>query len=89
MPTTPAASTKAITQAKPVDGLKGVYSIETVVIPNADNKTYKVSYDQLIDFLKHIPIVKLDIDIDIKDKNSLEKIIILLIKILLKFKRRF
>lgn len=49
-----AAPTAAITQAKPVEGLKGVYSIETVVIPNADGKTYKVSYNQLIDFLQRI-----------------------------------
>lgn len=49
-----AAAVTPITQAKPVTGLKGVYSIETVVIPNADGKTYKVSYAQLIDFLKRI-----------------------------------
>ena len=33
---------------------------------------------RLIDLLKHIPIVKADLDIEIKDKSSLEKIIILL-----------
>ena len=33
---------------------------------------------KLIDFLKHIPVVKSDLDIEIKDKSSLEKIIILL-----------
>ncbi len=43
-----------ITQAKAVEGLKGVYSIEAIVTPNADGKTYKVTYDQLIDFLKKI-----------------------------------
>jgi two-component system CheB/CheR fusion protein len=33
---------------------------------------------KLRDFLKHIPIVKSDLEIEIKDKSSLEKIIILL-----------
>ena len=32
----------------------------------------------LMDFLKHIPIVKLGMEVDIKDKSSLDKIIILL-----------
>jgi hypothetical protein len=49
-----AAAVGGITQAKPVEGLKGVYSIETIVTPYADNKTYKVTYNQLIDFLKRI-----------------------------------
>ncbi len=52
-PTAPAAAA-AITQAKAVEGLKGVYSIETIVTPYADGKTYKVSYNQLIDFLQRI-----------------------------------
>jgi hypothetical protein len=52
---TPAVgASTAITQAKPVTGLTGVYSIETVVTPNADNKNNKVSYSQLIDFLQSI-----------------------------------
>jgi two-component system, chemotaxis family, CheB/CheR fusion protein len=34
--------------------------------------------ERLIEFFKHIPIVKSDLDIEIKDKSSLEKIIILL-----------
>ena len=33
---------------------------------------------RLLDFLKHIPVLKSDQDIEIKDKSSLEKIIILL-----------
>ncbi len=33
---------------------------------------------KLIDFLKHIPVVKSDLDIEIEDKSALEKIIILL-----------
>jgi len=33
---------------------------------------------RLIDFLKHIPVVKSDLDIEIEDKSALEKIIILL-----------
>jgi len=33
---------------------------------------------RLMDFLKHIPVVKSDLDIEIKDQSSLEKIIILL-----------
>ena len=33
---------------------------------------------RLLDFLKHIPVLKSDLDIEIKDKSSLEKIIILL-----------
>jgi hypothetical protein len=52
--TTPAPAapkTTTITQAKPVDGLKGVYAIETIVTPFADGKTYIVTYNQLIDFL--------------------------------------
>jgi len=49
-----ATATTAITQAKPVDGLKGVYALETVVTPYADGKTYQVSYNQLIDFLKRL-----------------------------------
>ncbi len=50
------ATTKssAVTQAKAVDGLKGVYSIETIVTPFADEKQYKVTYSQLIDFLSKI-----------------------------------
>jgi hypothetical protein len=54
--TTPSAASSAtsITQAKPVDGLKGVYSIETIVTPYADNSTYKVTYNQLISFLEKI-----------------------------------
>ncbi len=55
-PTTPsaAASATAITQAKPVDGLKGVYGIETIVTPYADNDDYRVTYSQLIEFLERI-----------------------------------
>jgi len=34
--------------------------------------------ERLFEFLKHIPIVRSDLDIEIKDKSSLEKIIILL-----------
>lgn len=52
--TTPSAAASAITQAKPVTGLKGVYSIETVVTPYADGKQYKVTYNQLISFLQKI-----------------------------------
>lgn len=48
------AAAGGITQAKPVEGLKGVYSVETIVTPYADNKTYKVTYNQLIDFLRRI-----------------------------------
>jgi two-component system CheB/CheR fusion protein len=33
---------------------------------------------RIIDFLKHVPAIKADLDIEIKDKSSLEKIIILL-----------
>jgi len=49
-----AATTTPLTQAKAVEGLKGVYAIETIVTPYADGKTYKVSYDQLIEFLKKL-----------------------------------
>ena len=54
--TTPAtaATPPAVTQAKPVTGLNGVYSIETVVTPFADDKTNKVTYAQLITFLQKI-----------------------------------
>ena len=50
----PSSASNAITQAKPVEGLKGVYSIETIVTPFADVATYKVTYEQLIDFLGRI-----------------------------------
>lgn len=55
-PTTPggAAPSAVITQATPVVGLKGVYSILTVVTPYADDKNYKVTYNQLISFLQKI-----------------------------------
>ena len=43
-----------VTQAKIVEGLKGVYSIETVVTPYADGEQYIVKYSQLIDFLSKI-----------------------------------
>lgn len=43
-----------ITQAKPVKGLTGIYSIETTVTPYADDENYKVTYDQLIQFLQSI-----------------------------------
>jgi len=52
-PTTPAAA-PVITQAKPVTGLNGVYSIETVVTPFADNLSNRVTYAQLISFLQKI-----------------------------------
>lgn len=58
--TTPTGTTSTpstapvITQAKPVKGLSGVYSIETVVTPYADDKSYKVTYAQLISFLQKI-----------------------------------
>ena len=54
VPTTPTVIAPTITQAKPVTGLKGVYSIETVVTPFADGKNFKVTYDQLIKFLSKI-----------------------------------
>jgi len=43
------------------------------IVAPADNL-----YSKLITFLKHIPVVKLNLDIDVKDKSALEKIIILL-----------
>jgi hypothetical protein len=51
---TPKAATPVVTQAKAVDGLKGVYSLEAVVTPYSDGKVYRVSYDQLIEFLKKL-----------------------------------
>jgi len=52
---TPApAAAPTITQAKPVTGLSGVYSIETVVTPFADDRTNKVTYAQLISFLQKL-----------------------------------
>lgn len=54
-PTTPApAAAPVITQAKPVKGLSGVYSLQAIVTPFADDKTYKVTYAQLIKFLEKI-----------------------------------
>lgn len=50
---TPAVA-PTITQAKPVTGLNGVYSVETVVTPFADDKSNKVTYAQLISFLQKI-----------------------------------
>ncbi len=60
--TTPAAAAPSstlptapvVTQAKAVTGLNGVYSIETVVTPFADDKSNKVTYAQLISFLQKI-----------------------------------
>jgi two-component system, chemotaxis family, CheB/CheR fusion protein len=43
------------------------------IVAPADNL-----YLKLITFLKHIPVVKLKLDIDVKDKSAFEKIIILL-----------
>lgn len=51
---TPSTATTTVTQAKPVSGLKGVYGVETTIIPYSDGKVYKVSYAQLIDFLQRI-----------------------------------
>lgn len=54
-PTVPVvAPPPTITQAKPVKGLLGVYSLQAVVTPFADDKNYKVSYAQLISFLQKI-----------------------------------
>lgn len=43
-----------ITQTKPVKGLLGVYSVQAIVTPFADDKTYKITYPQLISFLQKI-----------------------------------
>ena len=51
-PTPP--KTSPVTQAKPVTGLNGIYSVETLVTPYADDKNYKVTYSQLITFLQKI-----------------------------------
>lgn len=51
---TSATANSTITQAKPVKGLTGVYSIETTVTPYADDQNYKVTYAQLIKFLQSI-----------------------------------
>ncbi len=47
----PAASTSSITQAKPVEGVSGVYSIEMTVAPD---QTTHTTYYELIDFLKKL-----------------------------------
>lgn len=54
LPSSTVTPTAAVTQAKPVEGLKGVYSVETIVTPYADGENYKVTYAQLIDFLGRI-----------------------------------
>jgi len=52
--TTPAAASSTVTQAKPVTGLVGVYSIEAIVTPAADGKDNIVKYSQLISLLEKI-----------------------------------
>lgn len=49
-----APKTPPVTQAKSVDGLSGVYAVETVVAPYADGTKYIVTYEQLIKFLQNI-----------------------------------
>ncbi|MCA1761008.1 MAG: hypothetical protein LC658_14675, partial [Bacteroidales bacterium] len=50
-----------------------ISSVQVDIVAPADNL-----YSKLIDFLKHIPVVKLKTDIEVKDKSALEKIVILL-----------
>jgi len=52
--TTPGAAAGAVTQAKPVAGLTGVYSLEAIVTPAADGKDNIVTYAELISFLQKI-----------------------------------
>ncbi len=42
-----------ISQAKPVDGIKGVYSLEMNIVPDSDNGNV-VSYYQFLDFLQRL-----------------------------------
>jgi two-component system CheB/CheR fusion protein len=50
-----------------------ISSVQVDIVAPADNL-----YSNLIDFLKHIPVVKSKTDIEVKDKSALEKIVILL-----------
>jgi hypothetical protein len=46
-----AAAVPTITQAKPVEGVPGVYALEMTITPNAERQ---VSYYQLLDFLEKL-----------------------------------
>ena len=45
--------TPPISQAKPVDGIKGVYSLEMNIVPESDNGNV-ISYYQFLDFLQRL-----------------------------------
>lgn len=55
--TTPAATSKAISQAKPVTGISGLYSLELTISPQNGNDvppSFQVTYPKVLAFLKSI-----------------------------------
>jgi hypothetical protein len=55
--TSKTAVSKAISQAKPVSGIAGLYSIELTITPESDSKTplsKQITYDKMLDFLRRI-----------------------------------
>jgi hypothetical protein len=55
--TAPAAASTAITQAKPVTGASGLYSLELTITPQTGNDvppSFQVSYPKILAFLKSI-----------------------------------
>lgn len=55
--TTPSSTSAAISQAKPVTGIKGLYSLELTITPDVNPQLpadKQVTYDKMLDFLKRI-----------------------------------
>ncbi|MBX4190882.1 hypothetical protein KW794_02225 [Candidatus Saccharibacteria bacterium] len=55
--TSKSTSAKIISQAKPVSGIAGLYSLELTIVPQSDSKTpanKQITYDKMLDFLRRI-----------------------------------
>jgi hypothetical protein len=55
--TASSASTKAISQAKPVSGIAGLYSLELTITPESDANTpanKQITFAKMVDFLRRI-----------------------------------
>ena len=55
--TSAAAASKALTQAKPVSGIAGLYSLELTITPDSSKDvppSLQVTFPKMLDFLKHI-----------------------------------
>lgn len=82
----PAAAKKIISQAVPVEGVKGVYSIEATIIPQKE-----ISYSQLIDFLSKLEknrrtaqVTRIKIEPKSSDRNNSKLKVTLTVNIFLK-----